>query len=177
MRMASVIEAAYGALYEQVELRGGGDPMFLFYALNVFGLVVFWSLGGVYLALDLTASLGRYKVQPGTNHPLARADLGRVLKRCAFNQLVVNTIFTIAFGYLAIHYRGNPYKPEDIDWSLGPLLLQVATIALAEEVAFFTSHYFMHKPFLYKRFHKIHHEVCLASLSFFSSHDAVADRP
>ncbi|CAK9016580.1 Fatty acid hydroxylase domain-containing protein 2, partial [Durusdinium trenchii] len=137
MWLADAVRASYAWVFDAC----GGDPVRLFsVGLNAWGLVIFWGLGGLYLLADLTspAFMTKYKVQPGEHQPLSRPNLLKALKRCSFNMFVVGSLFSLAFGYLAIHVRGNPYLPEDIVFDWRRMARDGVVIALMEELGFYT---------------------------------------
>lgn len=60
----------------------GDDPLaFWVIGTNIFTMMVYWLVGGIYTFMDLTnrpAFLRKYKIQPGTNEPVERARLLKV---------------------------------------------------------------------------------------------------
>lgn len=55
--------------------------MFWVIGTNIFTMLVYWLVGGIYMFMDLTnrpAFLRKYKIQPGTNEPVETTRLLKV---------------------------------------------------------------------------------------------------
>lgn len=109
-------------------------------------IVVYWVIGGIYTILDITnrpAALRRYKIQPGTNEPVDKRELCKVIAQVLFNQIVVG--FPIMYlGYYFMEWRGYPPVRElpTFHW----VLTEIAIHILCEEIGFYYSHrYFLSK--------------------------------
>lgn len=103
-------------------------------------LVVYWIFGGIYTFLDLTNRpkfIRRYKIQPGTNEPVDKKRLFKVILNVIINQTVV-TIPLAYLGYKLIAIRGfAPLKDlPTFHW----VLLELAVFILTEEIGFYYSH-------------------------------------
>lgn len=68
-------------------------------------LTLFWSVAFGFLFLDLTGSLRRYKVQPGTNEPVEKRKLIEVIiafKYFAEFNNCFQAFFTIIFNQMVV---------------------------------------------------------------------------
>jgi len=103
-------------------------------------IVVYWVVGGIYTILDITnrpAALRRYKIQPGTNEPVDRKELCKVIAQVLFNQIVVG--FPIMYlGYYFMEWRG--YSPVRELPTFHWVLAEIAIHILCEEIGFYYSH-------------------------------------
>lgn len=103
-------------------------------------IAVYWIVGGIYTFLDITnrpAALRRYKIQPGTNEPVDKRQLCKVIAQVLFNQIVVG--FPIMYlGYYFMEWRGYPLVRElpTFHW----VLAEIAIHILCEEIGFYYSH-------------------------------------
>ena len=147
------------AQWDKILDKFGDDPVTLWvYGSLSLMIVVYWVIGGIYTILDITnrpAALRRYKIQPGTNEPVDKRELCKVIAQVLFNQIVVG--FPIMYlGYYFMEWRGYPPVRElpTFHW----VLAEIAIHILCEEIGFYYSHRFLHKRSLYKYIHKQHHE-------------------
>lgn len=137
----------------------GEDQFKLWIGGTSFILIVwYWFIGGLYTALDVTLkpeTLRKYKIQPGTNEPVDNTRLKKAIIQVLLNQTVVS----LPFIYLAAHlfmWRG----PADVrqlpafHW----VFLQLVFCLLEQEFTYYYVHRFLHSKWLYKYFHKKHHE-------------------
>lgn len=104
--------------------------------------VVYWLFGGIYTILDITnrpSALRRYKIQPGTNEPVDRRALFKVIAQVLFNQFVVG-LPVVYCSYLLMEWRGYPPMRElpTFHWALAELAIHI----LFEEIGFYYSHRF-----------------------------------
>lgn len=125
-----------------------------------FYLLVFWGAGIPYLLLDKFRkpfSLYKYKIQdiPDDRRKVVKGALTKSILRVLFNQFFGTLPFLVLLMYL-LKLRGYSESVAVPVWWVA--LLQLAFMMLVEDVLFFTAHYFMHKKYLFKKFHRIHHE-------------------
>lgn len=103
-------------------------------------IVVYWVVGGIYTILDITnrpAALRRYKIQPGTNEPVDKRKLCKVIGQVLFNQTIVG-FPVIYLSYYIMEWRGFPPVRElpTFHW----VLAEIAIHILCEEIGFYYSH-------------------------------------
>lgn len=115
-------------------------------------LSVYWVVGGIYTILDITnrpAALRRYKIQPGTNEPVDKRKLCKVIGQVLFNQIIVG-FPVIYLSYYIIEWRGYPPVRElpTFHW----VLAEIAIHILCEEIGFYYSHRYI--PALLSRNHR-----------------------
>lgn len=137
----------------------GEDPfLYWVYGTLLETFLVYWLFGAIYTILDLIdkpAALKRYKIQPGTNEPVDKDRLIKVICYVLFNQVIIHFPFA-TFCYTIMKWRGPPplRTLPTFHW----VLVEMAIFLIVEEIAFYYSHRLLHSRYLYKYIHKIHHE-------------------
>jgi len=131
------------------------SPFQIYGVTYVVFLLTFWSSGLVLLALDVARPhvLERFRCQP-----FEKFDKGstlKVAKNVVANQLTTYPICFFLFWPVAA--RRLSFS-EELP-SIQRLLWTFVLFAGLTEVMFYWSHRIFHYPPLYKRFHKIHHEI------------------
>ncbi|KAB7499172.1 Fatty acid hydroxylase domain-containing protein 2 [Armadillidium nasatum] len=144
--------------WENILLTFGDDSFNLFvYGSFCVGYIVYWGIGSFYTYMDISGKpefLRRYKIQPGTNEPVERNQLIKLIAIAHFNQIL--SIPVAAVCYYIFKYRGfnNSYKLPTFHW----VIFELAIFIIVEEICFYYSHRLLHHRYLYKRYHKLHHE-------------------
>jgi sterol desaturase/sphingolipid hydroxylase (fatty acid hydroxylase superfamily) len=138
----------------------GKDDWFAFViATNLWGTLVYWTVGLSFSVLDFGNFewTRRYKMQPGTNQPVEKNKFIKCVLQVLFNQFVVGPVLA-AIMMPALRWRGINFSQENIP-GVATFLRHLVGYAVFEELGFYYSHRLFHevKP-LYKAFHKQHHE-------------------
>lgn len=101
------------------------------------------------------AFITRYRIQPDKNNPVDPVKLRQVLRTVVFNHVFISGPMVVAAHQL-VSLWGPACGPELPTFHRA--LLELAFFSILEEVVFYYSHRLFHRPSLYKRFHKQHHE-------------------
>ncbi|TNN39168.1 Fatty acid hydroxylase domain-containing protein 2 [Liparis tanakae] len=120
--------------------------------------LAFWVTNALLLLVDTTgkpAFITRYRIQPDKNNPVDQAKLWHAVKTVVFNQVFISGPMVVVAYYLMTLW-GDPCDPELPTFQRA--LLELAFFTILEEIIFYYSHRLFHRPNLYKRFHKQHHE-------------------
>lgn len=146
--------------YAWHELAHESDTFGFVILLNAWGILTYWLFGAVYALLDFKViDAIRYKTQPSRNvPPIAPEVFFKAARGVLLNQFVIG----VAFSYVCmplIRLRGISFDPEETPTKLSDFAKHLVGYAICEEIFFYSSHRLFHEvPFLYKRFHKQHHE-------------------
>lgn len=134
------------------------DDWFAFVvATNVWGTLVYWFVGLIYISFDVTRSFTKYKMQPGENEPLDFKKTMKCVAQVFFNQCIVGPLFAAAM-LPVLRWRGIDFSAEHVP-GLPMFFRHLAGYAICEEIGFYYAHRMFHEStFLYKTFHKQHHE-------------------
>lgn len=137
----------------------GDEPLRLWtIGTLVYTMILYWTIGSLYTMLDVTnrpAFMRRFKVQPGTNEPVDKDRLRRVIRQVIFNQ-----IFTGLPMLYVLYHTLSPQTPELIRKlpTFTTVLWQLIVCVLIEEPGFYYSHRLLHHGRIYRFIHKQHHE-------------------
>ncbi|KAI9561411.1 hypothetical protein GHT06_012368 [Daphnia sinensis] len=136
----------------------GDDSFHLYvYGMNVWNVVLYWSVGLTYFMAEMCAWpkwLEHYKVQPTA--VIDKKRLYSLITVNLFNQFFVAVPFSI-FGYYVLKYQGTSPPIRELPTFLRLIVTFAILIAIQEVVAYYTHRLFHHR-LIYKWTHKWHHE-------------------
>jgi len=123
----------------------GEDPFnLMFYGTLCVTSIVYWTVGLIYMYFDLSLApewIRQYKIQPGTNEPIDRTKLKKLLMVVGFNWTVLYPIFSY-YMYFLHEWRG--ISDLRVLPSFHRVLMELIICVLVEEVMFYYSHWLLH---------------------------------
>lgn len=129
------------------------------YGTQVFHITTFWAQCLVLSCFDLWPTnplwswTQAWRIQ-SPDVPVDRKKMFKTAMVCLFNQLFIN----IPLAYFVWPmWSSMDFSPDTIP-TFNTFLKHMTVIAAVEEIGFYYGHRLMHVPWLYKRFHKQHHE-------------------
>ena len=143
------------AIWAAVHQTLGGWGSFVGLGFAVY-MVVFWAVGGFYLACDERGWFADKKIQP---RPAGRERSGPSVSkavRVVLRNQLLGTLPVLALLYPLMLWRGLDLTADPDPWWV--VLVHLGGLVLIEEVGFYSAHRAMHRKPLFKRFHRIHHE-------------------
>jgi sterol desaturase/sphingolipid hydroxylase (fatty acid hydroxylase superfamily) len=140
-------------------LFGGNADIFLFvFGTQLLHLLTFWLHSLPLLIIDWFpehfSSLRLWRSQRDVE--LSREKMMKAVSVALFNQLIVGTAFSIPMFFI-FKWRGMMFRADEVP-TLLESLVQITIFIAIEEIGFYYGHRLMHRPELYARFHKMHHE-------------------
>lgn len=123
---------------------------------SAFLILIFWITSLIFLSLDLTGSLQRFKVQPGKNEKLETRKLIEAVFTVLFNQIFISITFSSGVYWLSLMTIGAQNMREVPTFTV--LMRDLLVCHTLFDIGFYILHRLMHTKYFYKRIHKIHHE-------------------
>jgi fatty acid hydroxylase domain-containing protein 2 len=101
----------------------------------------YWLWGSVYIVLDLTGWLSRYKVQPGTNQPPDGGKFTKMLAQVLFNQVVIGALLAW-LSYQTILWMGANLDHKSLRTmpTYTRVIAEVPFHIMSQEFGFYYSH-------------------------------------
>ncbi|XP_037812553.1 fatty acid hydroxylase domain-containing protein 2-like [Lucilia sericata] len=118
-------------------------------------LVFYWSYATVFTFIDITNKpcwIYKYKIQPGQNEPVDKRKLWKAIKQILFNQLVV-TFLGLQIGNLLCFQYKTIDSIRQLP-SMKTFLIDLALMAVLQEIIFYYGHRLLHHRLIYKYFIK-----------------------
>lgn len=137
-------------LYDYLSIEYSTKDIFII-GTTILNIVVYWSLGLLYLSIDLYPKfLSKYKIQPSINPIYTNpGEIYSIVKLVSFNQLIITPLCCLVlYNYMTF---SNTIPTAFI------VLHDIIVSTIATEFVFYYSHRLLHIPYLYKSIHQIHH--------------------
>lgn len=117
----------------------------------------FWGVAAVYQLADRRGWWERWRIQQRPErHPERRGPSWDQAVRVVLKNQLFGTLPVLALSWFLFELRGVDLAGPPPGWTT--VLWQLAVIALVEEILFYAVHRTMHRPALFRRFHRTHHE-------------------
>uniref|UniRef100_A0A336L740 CSON001212 protein n=1 Tax=Culicoides sonorensis TaxID=179676 RepID=A0A336L740_CULSO len=138
----------------------GDNPLILWtIGLNLFTATVYWIGAVFYLILDYIDKpkwLAKYKIMPGVNEPVDMSAVIKTAKVVLFNQFVVGLGISFLV-YPSVVFRGGAETIREVP-TFRKFVLDIIVSLILNDIFFYYSHRLFHYGWLYKKYHKEHHE-------------------
>eukprot|EP00055_Hartaetosiga_balthica_P005184 m.14813 g.14813 ORF g.14813 m.14813 type:complete len:321 (+) comp4375_c0_seq1:38-1000(+) len=151
-----LLKHTYDDVYQSWTMWFGRSDRWFFIALT---LVVheglYYGFNGLLLAFSHLNILQRYRIERLPNQEPSTALIKKTLVQSAIGHWIVQplSLFVLFPLFVSCGMSVPTYLP-----SFWTSLLQLAGSVLINDCLFYWGHRLLHHPFLYKRFHKQHHE-------------------
>ncbi|XP_063706618.1 fatty acid hydroxylase domain-containing protein 2-like [Culicoides brevitarsis] len=137
----------------------GDNPFMLWtFGITLLSSGVYWIGAIFYLILDLIDKpkwIQNYKVQPGVNEPVEIGAVVKTAKVVLRNQFVGLVLAFMA--YPQVVRRGAADTIRDVP-TFNKFCLDIIVSLILNDIFFYYSHRLFHHGWLYKKYHKEHHE-------------------